>query len=262
MRWILPITLLALAASVLAADGVLEINQTCATRTGCFSGDAAGFPVTIGGKAGRSYRLTGDLIVPDENTDGIVVSTSDVGIDLNNFSIIRSGCEGAASSCTPASGSGSGVEITSPLNRGISVRDGGIMGMGSFGVFLGDRAKILALRVRWNRLTGIVAGDDSTVSGNTANDNGGDGLFANSDSTVSGNTAKNNGGNGILVGSGATVQRNTVLLNGGYGLNFIGNGEYRENVIASNKTGTVIGIGVNLGDNYCIGTGVVSASCP
>jgi len=93
MRWILPITLLALAAPALAADGVLEINQTCATRTGCFSGDAAGFPVTIGGKAGSSYRLTGDLIVPDENTDAIVVSTSDVGIDLNNFSIIRSGCE-------------------------------------------------------------------------------------------------------------------------------------------------------------------------
>jgi len=53
-----------------------------------------------------------------------------------------------------------------------------------------------------------------------------------------------------------------VLLNGGYGLNFIGNADYRENVIANNKTGTVIGIGANLGENYCFGTGVVSASCP
>ena len=31
----------------IASDGVLEINQTCAVQTGCFSGDVAGFPVTI-----------------------------------------------------------------------------------------------------------------------------------------------------------------------------------------------------------------------
>jgi hypothetical protein len=55
---------------------------------GCFSGDAAGLPVTINGAAGRSYRLTGDLTVPDENTNGIVVSANDIGIDLNNFAII------------------------------------------------------------------------------------------------------------------------------------------------------------------------------
>ena len=30
-----------------ASDGVLEINQTCATQTGCFPGDSAGFPVTL-----------------------------------------------------------------------------------------------------------------------------------------------------------------------------------------------------------------------
>ena len=60
---LITLLLLALAGPVLAVDGVLEINHTCAVQTGCFSGDTAGYPVTIDGTAGRSYRLTGDLIV-------------------------------------------------------------------------------------------------------------------------------------------------------------------------------------------------------
>jgi hypothetical protein len=54
--------LLVLAGPVLAVDGVLEINQTCVVHTGCFAGDYVGFPVAITGVAGRSDRLTSDLI--------------------------------------------------------------------------------------------------------------------------------------------------------------------------------------------------------
>ena len=39
--------LLTLAPGAQAVDGVLEINQACAANTGCFTGDSAGFPVTI-----------------------------------------------------------------------------------------------------------------------------------------------------------------------------------------------------------------------
>jgi hypothetical protein len=52
---------LLLASAGWAGDGVLEINRACAVNTGCFSGDGPGFPVTIDGTAGKSYRLTGDL---------------------------------------------------------------------------------------------------------------------------------------------------------------------------------------------------------
>jgi hypothetical protein len=48
-----------------AAEGIAEINQTCAVQTGCFAGDSPGFPVTIDGSAGGSYRLTSDLSVAD-----------------------------------------------------------------------------------------------------------------------------------------------------------------------------------------------------
>src|SRR5690606_10202060 len=69
-----------LAAPAPAADGVIEINQTCAKQTGCFDNDTANFPVTIDGKAGKSYRLTSDLVVPDENTTAIRISADDVSI--------------------------------------------------------------------------------------------------------------------------------------------------------------------------------------
>jgi hypothetical protein len=140
-----------------AADGVAEISEACAALTGCFSGDAAGYPVTIDGSAGGSYRLTSNLIMPDENTDGIVVSSSDIGIDLNNFAIIGIACLGAITDCTPASGLGSGVERTSSLVRGVSVKNGSITGMGLYGVLLGNQAEISGLRVRWNRVDGINA---------------------------------------------------------------------------------------------------------
>ena len=69
MRRLMLLLLFALATPALASDGVLEINQTCAVQTGCFPGDTAGFPVKI--TASGSYRLTGNLVVPDAFTSGI-----------------------------------------------------------------------------------------------------------------------------------------------------------------------------------------------
>ena len=57
-NFVLAFLTLTLSLPIFAVDGVLEINQTCAVNTGCFSGDAAGFPVTIDGSAGLSYVLT------------------------------------------------------------------------------------------------------------------------------------------------------------------------------------------------------------
>jgi hypothetical protein len=53
-RLMLILLLLLFATPALAVDGVLEINQTCAVQTGCFAGDTAGFPVTIGASRARS----------------------------------------------------------------------------------------------------------------------------------------------------------------------------------------------------------------
>lgn len=304
MRSMLTLLLfLTLASPAFASDGVLEINQTCAGQTGCFSGDTPGFPVTIT-TPGMSYRLTSSLTVPNENTDGIVVSTSDVSVDLAGFSILGPvTCSGNPLVCTPATGSGSGVERVSLTNRGISVKNGSITGMGNYGVQLGDQAEVTKLRVRWSRVSGIHAGAGSTISDNTAHSNGSDGISADfgstvwdnaaysnggdgiavspgsnvsgntafgnvgtgistgTGSTVSGNSAYSNGGDGIFANSGSTVQRNTVRSNISFGLRLF-QATYRENTITSNTAGTVIGTGINMGDNYCAGTGTISATCP
>ena len=55
LRLLLPIAPLLAAGPVRAGDGVLEISQTCAIETGCFTGDTPGFPVTIA-SAGLSPR--------------------------------------------------------------------------------------------------------------------------------------------------------------------------------------------------------------
>lgn len=283
MRSIRPLALLSmlLAPPAFADGGVLEINQACAVLTGCFPGDAAGFPVTINGNAGRSYRLTGDLIVPNANTNGIQISSDDVGIDLNNFSIRGPAvCSGTPLTCTPA-GTGSGISAS--LQTGISVRDGAIRGMGSFGVSLGEQAQVSGVRARsngasgidvsvgstvtesaayqngaagissrngsvisgntayMNRSSGIFATNGVTVSGNSAYLNGSDGINVAAGSTVSGNTTYDNEGDGIQSSSGAIVAGNSTRFNTGFGLNLGTQSGYRENAISSNTAGTVTG---------------------
>src|SRR5208283_2371136 len=81
-----------LCGSMYAVDGVVLIDQNRALAGGITPGDTPGFPVTISQTG--SYRLTGNLTVPDVNTGGIVVTADHVTIDLNGFSIIGPGGTG------------------------------------------------------------------------------------------------------------------------------------------------------------------------
>lgn len=223
-----------------AGDGRLEINDTCAVQTGCFPGDTPGYPVTIDGSAGTEYLLTSRLVLPNENTDGISIGAHDVRVDLNGFSIVRSGCEGATSTCKPGSGTGNGIDtFGSASPRGTSVRNGSIVGMGANGVVLGDQARVVGLRVRWNRESGIILGIGSSVTRSSAFDNGaffsypaislgagsrisdcsvastsGTGILVEDGTTVSGNTAFSNLGNGVEGDDGALLDGNAAYQNG------------------------------------------------
>lgn len=265
----------------LASDGLLEINQACAVNTGCFSGDEAGLPVTIDGTAGYSYRLTSDLTVPDENTHGILVREHDISVDLNGFSIRGPvTCSGIPLTCSHTSGTGSGVATSNSLIFSTSVKNGSIAGMGQRGVLLGPLSKVTNLRLRWNRADGIytysgssVSGNSayqnghngivtsmgSTISGNTVYRNGADGIVAHTGSMVSGNLANSNGGRGIWAESGSSVSDNTVIYNGSYGLYFWGSpSAYSGNVISNNTIGAVTGTAIQLGQNACDG----NTTCP
>ena len=69
----------ALALTLQAADGVIEINQAIVEANG-------GFPYVISEPG--SYKLSGNLTVPDENTTAIEVGAHGVTVDLNGFAII------------------------------------------------------------------------------------------------------------------------------------------------------------------------------
>jgi len=266
MRSILSLLLLAgLATPALAVDGVLEINQTCAVQTGCFAGDTAGFPVTIDGSSGKSYRLTSSLIVPDENTNGIDVRAPRVSIDLNGFEIVRSGCEGETLPCRPESGTGYGIRSAfSPSQDfpGASVTNGSIRGMGADGVRLSNQSKVTDLRVESNLGNGIRTAGSSLISGNVLKWNGLVGIFVGQGSTVSNNVVNYSEGSGIDASLGTAVSGNTVIANGhgptgGYGLNLTPTAAYRGNTITGNVSGAVLG-GANAGGNVCNG----SLTCP
>ena len=288
-----------LAVPALASDGALQINQACAVQTGCFTGDTAGFPVTIA--TAGSYVLTGNLVIPDEHVDVIIVQAPNVHIDLNGFSIARQGCLDVPS-CTRKTGDGNAILVSDSNVRSVSVANGSVVGTGR-GVELRDDAQVRNLTVRLTGGTGIrvqsssivsgcaaienggngisLEGDGAVVSGSTARGNVFNGIFGGEGSAVSGNSAHGNANGivavdgstvsdnsasantqyGILTGPGTAVRGNVVRNNQTYGLSLTFDSTYRENTSTSNAVGAVLG-GVNLGDNYCAGTGVVSASCP
>lgn len=233
------LALLLLPSAGIASDGVLEINQTCATLTGCFSGDTAGFPVTIDGSAGGSYLLTSDLAVPDANTDGILVTTSHVTLDLGGFSLHGpTVCSGTPVSCAPT-GSGSGIRaglVSNGTTRSVAVHGGIVHGFGSNGLLLRESARVDDVHVASNGSSGIVVGDDSIVTRCIAESNGSDGIKAGGDATVVTQcTAALNGSRGIYAGPGSTVTQSTARSNGGGGIEAgDGTGGTKGNVITDN----------------------------
>jgi hypothetical protein len=207
-----------MACPAFAVDGVLEINQTCAVLTGCFSGDASGFPVTIDGSAGSSYTLTGNLAVPDANTTAISVSANAVTIDLGGFEIRGvTTCSGSPVSCSP-SGSGRGIAVTSANVREVRVHNGMVTGMGSLGISLATQAIVEDVRVTQNRATGVLVNSSSIIRNSTAAWNGQHGLFGSNGSILTGNVSYQNGFDGISGGSGSLISGNSAYANGNDGI--------------------------------------------
>lgn len=209
----------------LAADGVREINQTCATSTGCFAGDAAGFPVTIVG--GGSYRLTGNLAVP-AGVDAIAVATSYVTLDLNGFEIAGTGiCTGSGVGLSCGGGSGDGISAPgSPV--GITIGNGTVRNMPEVGINLaGQGHRVHSTLLRHNGSYGVAVDFRSSCSACTALENGVGGLRLNSGGIVERSIASGNGGNGIEIaglGQGGIVTESTSQFNAGAGVSILNGG--------------------------------------
>lgn len=75
--------------AALAVDGVILIDQNKALAGNVTPGDTAGYPVIISQPG--SYRLSGNLTVPDGALAAVQITANDVTLDLNGFTIRGSG---------------------------------------------------------------------------------------------------------------------------------------------------------------------------
>lgn len=227
-----------------AVDGVIEINQAAAMAGAVTATDTPGLPVTL--DTSGSYRLTGNLDIPDANTNGIEITAQNVTLDLNGFTLLGPTVCTAITWDTPVTECaplGTGVGITSETD-GITVRNGTVRGMGNDGLSLtgfqsraeriqaisngGDGLRVsggptvggavIDCTANANGYTGITLGGDGLVRGNNASKNLGTGIRVGSQSVVQGNNSSRNGDHGIFTDGGAAIIGNTVYKNASIGI--------------------------------------------
>jgi hypothetical protein len=225
------------AGPVGAVDGVIEINQAKAMAgglNGSLVSDPPGFPVSI--TQPGSYRLTGDLTVPDGNTTAISIPViADVTLDLGGFAIRGPNLVNDNPAC---SAGGTGYGIVSDANPTV-VRNGSVIGMGSEGIRVGgvnskfedvrvvhncgagihvlnEGAMIVECHANRNRFQGYVVGEGGLVKDSVAWDNMGDGIFTEffaSGSSVLGCVVGRNRGVGITASSDTGIGHTTFYNN-------------------------------------------------
>ena len=275
--------LLAFAPAALAVDGVVLINQSTITNglTGCPTGGI--FPIIICQPG--SYRLSGNLIVPDANTNGVVIGANDVTLDLNGFSI--SGpvtCQRGTSplQCS-ASGSGEGIISGRGELRNVTIENGTVQGMGQAGIDITSPFGVVVRDIHVENIgpgtcappidgafcgVGIsLFGGESIVTHCTVEASAGDGIRG---GMVTFSAVAFNGGNGIESATGvadtqinlngqagilnsSNAKDNTVALNRGVGLSGVAG--YRGNIITTSSSVAAVSGGTSLGGNLCNGAG-------
>jgi hypothetical protein len=238
-RLLLPTLALCLAAPGIAADGVLELNQACATTTGCFTGDTPGFPVSV--SVPGSYALTSNLAAGAAPT-AINVTSANVHLDLGGFEV--------SGDCTAPSG-----RLVSSTAAYTTVRNGTVRGGCGFnvgtadgavvedllvadgknvGISIGNGGIVRRCVVRGNGTVGILTGEAAVISGNSVTSNGTDGIRTGNGSTIDGNTVRSNN-LGIFAAPGSTVRANAISNNAQVGIQGTSGNAISDNAIYENE---------------------------
>jgi hypothetical protein len=237
---------------VIAAGGVLEINQACAA-IGCFAGDQPGFPITI--TSPGSYALTSNLQL--SGADGIRINSSSVHLDLRGFTITgQVTCSGSPATCVPSLETNSfGGIVALSATQGVVVRNGAVMGF-SAGIFSSQRGLVEDVTVSQNSNTGLVAREGTVVRRVGALLNGRMGIEVIIGGEVVNSTANDNGQFGFATGGtptkgGATIRNSSAYRNGGYGIYDWGRSLIEGSLISDNRG---YGIWVANGGSLIIGS--------
>ncbi len=139
-----------------------------------------------------TYVLTEDLEFSTQDTAAITISSDDVTIDLNGFTLTGPG--------QAVGTSGDGIYADNVKN--ITVKNGVVRD------FRGDGIDLL----------GVTACQSTNVLNVTAYNNGGFGIICGIGGTISGCTADNNAGGGLNFYQGGVVRDNTCYNNTHYGI--------------------------------------------
>jgi acetyltransferase-like isoleucine patch superfamily enzyme len=213
-----------------SAVGVVTIDQDKAAAGGITNGDTPGFPVTL--SQSGSYRLEGNLTLPDIANNAIHITADNVTIDLNGFTVSGPNVCVSGGSCNTTLGYHG---ITGGNHT--TIFNGTVMGMGGTGITLGRNAHVERVHVQHNGSDGIVTGERSLVTDNTI---------------------EANFNYGVWVGTGTLVLRNAIGLNK-IGARFTANpaftGALGLNSFVNNVTAPIEVATVILQPNACIGTG-------
>ncbi|MFZ0929787.1 MAG: hypothetical protein WAN11_14365 [Syntrophobacteraceae bacterium] len=260
------LSVMLLCGRVHAVDGVVLIDQARANAGGVTPGDTRGFPVTI--SRSGSYRLSSNLTVTKANTTCIEITSDDVTLDLNGFTI--SGptvCTPGANKSVSCSPTGNGIGVNAPTEANIAVTNGVVRGMGLDGINLaGTNTRAENIQAYSNGGNGILStiGTNNTSSNNgrvgitivngsnnTSSNNGGDGI--DSSGTANNNVSNDNGGVGINAG---TANNNASFDNGGDGIDaYTANGN---TAVGNTGNGITAGTANNNVSNSNGGNGIVA----
>jgi len=210
------IALAAFAGS--SAHAQATIDQNKAVNGSVTPGDAPGFPITLSQRG--SYKLTGNLVVPAA-TGAILVTASDVSIDLNGFTITGANtCSGyGATVACKNTGSAAGIEAAAGVTD-VQVRNGTVDGFEKAGLWLNQRSTVERVKSRFNKGYAIVVRADSSVGNSLVERNGIAGVYSEG-GLVFDTIASGNGSYGIVVANpadGALLRNNVATHNGIHGL--------------------------------------------
>jgi hypothetical protein len=250
---------LVLAGPALAGDGVVEISQTCVS-TGCFSGDEPGYPITIDGSAGASYKLTSNLsrtppLLGGTLSHTIEVTAPGISIDLNGFRIRCTNLLGGSCPDQGDGGGSGGVGDGIHGVQGLAVSNGTIQGLPDDGIDAGRNSQVRNVRVIGNRDVGVELDQEAQILDSVAGDNGGAGFRISVSGLVSRCTSNGNEV-GVVAGLGTSVLESTIYNNSSAGILGLGTFAYGLTTLQSNSP-NIQGSARQIAVNSCDGS-----SCP
>ncbi|MES2957578.1 MAG: hypothetical protein V4792_05285 [Pseudomonadota bacterium] len=217
-----------------SSGGVVTIDQAKAIAGGVTNGDTAGFPVTLSEPG--TYRLTGNLTLPNANTTGILISAANVTLDLGGYAVVGPVvCSGTPLVCN-SSGYGDGVEVRvlAPNARAtVTVMNGTLRGMGRHGLISAYDG------VGGLRIERVMAAQNASA-----------GLFVSSGAAVLDSQVSYNGGHGI-AGNNLLLGSNVIRGNAGTGVHSNASSVGVHNLIQFNTLSVSAGGMRNLGPNWC-----------